>query len=107
MGSSRFVDLGLSSHRIKRKVHDDFKYALLCTYRYLVTSLVLLCRLVVIAEKEKVYLHEEFPTPLINRLEKHFLVMSTILTSFKESTLVRKCLEWVQKFSDCYHNGYK
>ena len=35
-------------------------------------------RLIVVAEKRIVY--EKFPIPLINRLEKHFLAMSTILT---------------------------
>ena len=36
-------------------------------------------RLIVVAEKQVVY--EKFPIPLINRLEKHFLAMSTVLTA--------------------------
>lgn len=66
-----------------------------------------LYRLVVIAEKDKVYLHEEFPTPLINRLEKHFLVMSTILISPEDNDLVRKCLRWVKEFSCSSYNSYR
>ena len=38
-----------------------------------------------IAEKDKVY--EEFPTPLINRLEKHFVVTSTVLDNTQKELL--------------------
>ena len=38
-----------------------------------------------IAEKDKVY--EEFPTPLINRLEKHFVVTSTVLDDAQKELL--------------------
>ena len=38
-----------------------------------------------IAEKDKVY--EEFPTPLINRLEKHFVVTSTVLDNAQKELL--------------------
>ena len=42
-------------------------------------------RLILIAEKDKVY--EEFPTPLINRLEKHFVVTSTVLDNAQKELL--------------------
>ena len=57
--NQRYVDLGLGTHRMKCRVHRDFK-------------------LIVIADTETVY--RTFPTPLINRLEKHFLTMSTVLS---------------------------
>lgn len=52
-------------------------------------------RLILIAEKSKVY--EEFPTPLINRLEKHFLVTSTILTA-KQEILLKMIEDWVEDY---------
>jgi len=52
-------------------------------------------RLVLIAEKDKVY--DEFPTPLINRLEKHYLVTSTILTD-KQEVLLKDIMNWVEEF---------
>ncbi|CAG2216927.1 RNF213 [Mytilus edulis] len=58
-GGQRYVDLGLGSHRVKCKVHEEF-------------------RLIVVAEKEIVY--KKFPIPLINRLEKHVLSLSTMLS---------------------------
>jgi hypothetical protein len=39
-------------------------------------------RLIVVAEKETVY--KQFPIPLINRLEKHCLSSSTLLTEGQE-----------------------
>ncbi|KAI4896113.1 hypothetical protein NFI96_011369, partial [Prochilodus magdalenae] len=58
LGGSYYVDLGLGSHRVKCRVKEEF-------------------RLIVIEEKSTVY--EQFPTPLLNRLEKHCLEISTIL----------------------------
>ena len=58
MSDSRYVDLGLGTHRVKCRIHSDF-------------------RLVLIAEDKDVY--EKFPIPLINRLEKHYLGMETML----------------------------
>ncbi|KAL2092430.1 hypothetical protein ACEWY4_012228 [Coilia grayii] len=58
LGGSYYVDLGLGSHRVKCRVKDEF-------------------RLIVIEEKRTVY--EQFPTPLLNRLEKHCLEISNIL----------------------------
>lgn len=49
------------------------------------------------AEKDVVY--QRFPIPLINRLEKHFLVMSTHLNPC-EAQLVKELNDWVQMFSD-------
>ncbi|WAR07205.1 R213A-like protein [Mya arenaria] len=57
-GGERYVDLGLGTHRVKCPVHKKF-------------------RLIVVAEKQTVY--KKFPIPLINRLEKHFLTVNTIL----------------------------
>lgn len=52
-------------------------------------------RLILIAKESKVY--QEFPTALINRLEKHFVVTSTILT--KEQLIIEKELnQWISKF---------
>ena len=91
MSDKKYVDLGLQSHRIKCRVHPDFKYVdfalVLCYYLHF--------RLVLIAEKDKVY--EEFPTPLINRLEKHYLVTSTILTD-KQEVLLKEIINWVEEF---------
>ena len=58
MGGNRYVDLGLGTHRVKCRVHEDFK-------------------LIMVAEDRDVF--ENFPIPLINRLEKHYLGMDTIL----------------------------
>ena len=71
------MDLGLGSHRVKCRVDDKF-------------------RLIVIAEKDVVY--SKFPIPLINRLEKHYLVTSTSLTP-AQSRVVEELREWVTKFS--------
>ena len=57
----------------------------------------LLYRLILIAEKETVY--EKFPTPLINRLEKHFVLTKTILLDWQKEVL--EILEtWVNDFCD-------
>ena len=50
-----------------------------------------------IAEKETVY--EKFPTPLINRLEKHFVLVSSILTSMEKGVVERLKL-WIGTFSE-------
>ena len=76
-GGQKYVDLGLGSHRVKCRVDDKF-------------------RLIVIAEKDVVY--SKFPIPLINRLEKHYLVTSTSLTP-AQSRVVEELREWVTKFS--------
>ena len=77
MNNQRYVDLGLGTHRMKCRVHNDFK-------------------LIVVADKQTV--QERFPTPLINRLEKHILTMSTVLT--EDGLIISKQLaDWADKFS--------
>ena len=48
-----------------------------------------------IAEKDKVY--EEFPTPLINRLEKHFVLTSSVLEAWQEEVL-NEFEAWISHF---------
>ena len=50
-----------------------------------------------IAEKDVVY--KTFPIPLINRLEKHFLVTLTSLTP-KQRDVVQKMTGWAREFSE-------
>ena len=77
MTNQRYVDLGLGTHRMKCRVHNDFK-------------------LIVVADKQTV--QERFPTPLINRLEKHILTMSTVLTE-DELIISKQLADWADKFS--------
>ena len=44
-------------------------------------------------------MYEEFPTPLINRLEKHFVLYSSVLEDWQTSTLER-VKKWIKDFSD-------
>ena len=53
-------------------------------------------RLILIADKDKVY--ETFPIPLINRLEKHLVTMSTILRRVQQEAL-HILEEWVESFT--------
>lgn len=53
-------------------------------------------RLVVVAEKKVVY--KEFPIPLINRMEKHFLNMEGMLTDY-QLRLSNKLELWAKEFS--------
>ncbi len=53
-------------------------------------------RLILIAEKDTVYY--KFPTPLINRLEKHFVLTSSILEDWQGKVL-SDFERWVQNFS--------
>uniref|UniRef100_W5LFT1 RING-type E3 ubiquitin transferase n=1 Tax=Astyanax mexicanus TaxID=7994 RepID=W5LFT1_ASTMX len=76
LGGQKYVDLGLGTHRVKCRVHEDF-------------------RLIVIEEKEVVY--KQFPIPLINRLEKHFLDINSVLNN-GEREIVNLLQEWVQQF---------
>ena len=77
LNNQRYVDLGLGTHRMKCRVHNEFK-------------------LIVVADTETV--RERFPTPLINRLEKHFLTMSTVLSE-KGVHISKQLAEWANKFS--------
>ena len=52
--------------------------------------------MILIAEKETVY--KDFPTPLINRLEKHFVVTSTILTG-PQKEIVNRLIIWAKDFT--------
>ncbi|XP_058417797.1 E3 ubiquitin-protein ligase RNF213 isoform X3 [Diceros bicornis minor] len=78
LGGQKYVDLGLGTHRVKCRVHPDF-------------------RLIVIEEKDVVYRH--FPIPLINRLEKHYLDINTVLEKWQK-TIVEDLKIWVEKFID-------
>ncbi|XP_028976279.2 E3 ubiquitin-protein ligase rnf213-beta isoform X3 [Esox lucius] len=77
LSGQQYVDLGLGSHRVKCRVHRDF-------------------RLVVIEDQTKVY--TQFPVPLINRLEKHKVDRSTDLTPWQNRVLAKLKL-WVQEFT--------
>uniref|UniRef100_UPI00398E3990 E3 ubiquitin-protein ligase rnf213-alpha-like isoform X1 n=2 Tax=Pristiophorus japonicus TaxID=55135 RepID=UPI00398E3990 len=77
LGGQKYVDLGLGTHRVKCRVHADF-------------------RLIVIEEKEVVY--KEFPIPLINRLEKHYLDINTVLDGAQRD-IVEHLKQWVQTFT--------
>ncbi|XP_063350782.1 E3 ubiquitin-protein ligase rnf213-alpha-like [Pelmatolapia mariae] len=76
LGGQKYVDLGLGTHRVKCRVHQNF-------------------RLIIIEEKEVVY--EQFPIPLINRLEKHYLDINTVLTE-EQKVIARQLEEWVNDF---------
>ncbi|KAK3585587.1 hypothetical protein CHS0354_036774 [Potamilus streckersoni] len=76
-GGERYVDLGLGTHRVKCRVHKDF-------------------RLIVVAEKDVVY--KKFPIPLINRLEKHYLTANTVLTR-EQRQLAEELEKWAKDFS--------
>lgn len=77
LAGQKYVDLGLGTHRVKCRVHPKF-------------------RLIVIEEKDVVYKH--FPIPLINRLEKHYLDISTVLDKSQRET-VKELERWVQEFT--------
>ncbi len=55
-----------------------------------------------IAEKDVVY--NNFPIPLINRLEKHYLVTLTSLTP-DQMDLVDKLRKWANEFSEVTREG--
>ncbi|XP_078510203.1 E3 ubiquitin-protein ligase RNF213 isoform X2 [Lissotriton helveticus] len=76
--AQKYVDLGLGTHRVKCRVHPHF-------------------RLIVIEEKEIVY--EQFPIPLINRLEKHYLDINTVLNK-RHRTIVQVLEKWVKDFTN-------
>ncbi|KAM9393995.1 E3 ubiquitin-protein ligase rnf213-alpha-like isoform 2-T2 [Pholidichthys leucotaenia] len=76
LGGQKYVDLGLGTHRVKCRVHQNF-------------------RLIVIEEKEVVY--KQFPIPLINRLEKHYLDIHTVLKT-EQRKMVEELENWVGFF---------
>ena len=63
-------------------------------------------RLILIAERDTVY--EKFPTPLINRLEKHFVLTSSVLKDWQLEVL-EDFNEWIKGFSRirCHLNNLK
>ena len=63
----------------------------------IIITLNVFSRLILIAEKDTVY--EKFPTPLINRLEKHFVLTSSVLNKWQE-ILLKNLDKWVQDFSN-------
>lgn len=77
LSKQQYVDLGLGSHRVKCRVHTNF-------------------RLIVVEDQKKVY--EHFPVPLINRLEKHRVDRSTDLEPWQHRVL-HKLKDWVKAFS--------
>ena len=58
--------------------------------------LLLTYRLILIAEKSTVY--EKFPTPLINRLEKHFVLTETVLQEEWQQEVHQRLNDWVEQF---------
>ncbi|XP_066922902.1 E3 ubiquitin-protein ligase rnf213-alpha-like [Clytia hemisphaerica] len=85
MGGQRYVDLGLGTHRVKCRVHEDFK-------------------LIVMADKTNVY--KTFPIPLINRLEKHFLVTATAMEP-EQLKIERELTKWANHFAKAYSGKKK
>ncbi|XP_059700093.1 E3 ubiquitin-protein ligase RNF213-like isoform X2 [Haemorhous mexicanus] len=83
LAGQKYVDLGLGTHRVKCRVHPKF-------------------RLIVIEEKEVVYKH--FPIPLINRLEKHYLDIGTVLDKGQREA-VQELKRWVQEFTAANTEG--
>ncbi|KAM4716889.1 E3 ubiquitin-protein ligase rnf213-alpha-like [Anableps anableps] len=77
LGGQKYVDLGLGTHRVKCRVHKDF-------------------RLIVIEEREVVY--KQFPIPLINRLEKHYLDIHTVLKA-DQKKMVEELESWAKLFA--------
>ncbi|XP_075066136.1 E3 ubiquitin-protein ligase RNF213 [Mixophyes fleayi] len=77
LAGQKYVDLGLGTHRVKCRVHPKF-------------------RLIVIEEKEVVY--KDFPIPLINRLEKHYLDINTFLKK-EHKVVVQELENWVNSVS--------
>jgi len=60
-----------------------------------ISTVTFLYRLVLIADKNKV--HSQFPIPLINRLEKHYVSTTSLLTADQKA--VKDQLEnWLAKF---------
>ncbi|KAA0724979.1 E3 ubiquitin-protein ligase rnf213-beta [Triplophysa tibetana] len=75
-GKQQYVDLGLGSHRVKCRVHKNF-------------------RLIVVEDQEKVY--KRFPVPLKNRLEKHKVDRSTDMMPWQHRVL-EKLRKWTEDF---------
>ena len=76
VGNENFVDLGLGTHRLKCKVHENFK-------------------LIVLADRRVVL--EQFPIPLINRLEKHILYSHLILND-QQNEIRSQMDNWMNQY---------
>ena len=65
---------------------------------YLVITIMCDClfRLILIAEKKVVY--SRFPTPLINRLEKHIVDTSTVLNNV-QMEILNLLKSWIENFN--------
>ncbi|MEQ2249108.1 hypothetical protein ILYODFUR_026008 [Ilyodon furcidens] len=85
LGGQKYVDLGLGTHRVKCRVHPNF-------------------RLIVIEEKQVVY--EQFPIPLINRLEKHILDINTVLKK-EQRDIADQLHKWVNDFTSIEYSTSK
>ena len=96
-GGNRYVDLGLQTHRVRCRVHDDFKWAKIVYFSRHDIPIFLFPRLILIAEKDTVYL--KFPTPLINRLEKHFVLTSSVLEDWQKD-LLEQFEVWISQFCE-------
>ena len=57
-----------------------------------------------VAEKRVVY--EKFPIPLINRLEKHFLTINTMLTR-EQHMVVEELIKWAREFVEQKKNSWE
>ena len=80
-----WVDIGLGTHRVKCAVHEDF-------------------RLIVVADHSTTY--TKFPSALINRLEKHILTVSTIL-SYEELKMANEIKLYALDFANVNTGPYK
>ena len=74
----RYVDLGLGGHRVKCRIAREF-------------------RLIVIEDKNVVY--DEFPIPLINRLEKYVFTSENILDE-DNVEVVKRLQSWIKRFAE-------
>ena len=93
---TRYVDLGLQTNKVKCRVHQDFKWVFCRPTNQYCFSYLSWHRLILIAEKDTVY--KSFPTPLINRLEKHFVLTSTILEEW-QCKVLEEFNHWIKHFS--------
>ena len=60
-------------------------------------------RLIIIAEKKEVY--SRFPTPLVNRLEKHIVDTSTVLNE-RQKEILAKLINWIKNFNSVANYKY-
>lgn len=97
-----FKTIKESNNNLSLTIADFFLFVSVLVF---ISNVMIFCflRLIVVAEKSVVY--KRFPIPLINRLEKHFLNISTLLSPF-QLELTRLLDEWTDEFItplDCEH----